>query len=301
MRRFAVTFVLGLLIVQCLSAAPMQDRPQAFDTNSPLESRVTDTPQRVLDSLVKQHVRMPTRHPLSQEERTRVLADLSMLPSFERRALQSHVRSISFVDGLTGNGTTIQDSTDTATTVDIVIHPIVLTETVSQFLTRKERSCYQPSETHLDLSVNAGSLDAILYVLLHEAMHVVDIRDHASTTQDSPPALAADYWKDLRTRRAPYDSGLLGKTCFFSRWPLSTDIAPATYQALGQSPFVSLYATTDSLDDSAELVAMYHLTQVLHQPYNIVLRREQQTIVSLSPMDSPLVKARFPAVNALYP
>jgi len=79
------------------------------------------------------------------------------------------------------------------------------------------------------------------------------------------------------------------------------DTAEATYQALGQSPFVSLYATTNWLDDSAELVAMYHLTHVLQQPYRIVLHRDQQIIVSISPMESPLVAARFPSVKALYP
>jgi hypothetical protein len=224
-----------------------------------------------------------------------------MLPAFERRALQNHVRSISFVDGLPMNGLTLLDDPADPNTIDIVIRPAVLTETISQFLTRKERSCYQPSETHLEVSVDAGSLDATLDVLLHEGMHVVDLTADSATTQDSPPTLAAGYWQSLRTRRVPYDSNLLGNACFFSRSPLSMDTAPAIYQALAQSPFVSLYATTNWLDDSAELVAMYHLTHVLQQPYRIVLHRDEQTIVSLSPMESPLVVARFSAVKALYP
>jgi hypothetical protein len=225
-----------------------------------------------------------------------------MLPDFERRALQSKVRSISFVEGLgTANGLTILDDPKAPRSADIILNSILLTETVSQFLTRKERTCYQTSENHLEVSVEAGSLDAVLAALLHESMHAVDFAPNVAGTRDAPPALAEGYWQSPQARRPPYDSNLLGTNCFFRWSPLDINSAQAIYQALAQSPFVSLYGATNWLDDSAELVAMYHLTHVLHQPYRIVLRREQQTIVSLSPMDSPLVKARFPAVNALYP
>lgn len=258
-----------------------------------------ETPPDVLSKLAKQHGQVPTSHTLSQAERAKVLADLSMLPDFERRALQNKVRSISFVDGMGAvNGLTIVDDPKAPRSADITLNSILLTETVSQFLTRKERTCYGPSETHLDVSVEAGSLDAVLVALLHESMHAVDFIPNVG---DAPPALAAGYWQNLKSRRPPYDSNLLGTNCFFRWSPLNINSAQEIYQALAQSPFASLYGATNWSDDSAELVAMYHLTHVLHQPYRIVLRSEEQTIVSLSPMDSPLVKARFPAVKALYP
>jgi len=300
MRSFVPSVFLGLLMVQGTLALPAQRTPPAFDANSPLESRVMETPQVVFDTLTKGYMRMPTRHPLSQAERAKVLADLARLPDFERHALQQHVRSISFVDGLPMNGLTVLDNPAMPGAADILIQTTVLNETISQFLTRKERSCYQPPEA-MELSVEAGSLDATLYVLLHESMHVVDMMATSATTQDSPPVLAMGYWQTNRIRSAPYDSDLLGQPCFFSRSPLSMDTAQAIYSALGNSPFVSLYATTNWSDDSAELVAMYHLTHVLRQPYRIVLRRGQQITLSPSPMESPRVMARFPAVQALYP
>ena len=57
---------------------------------------------------------------------------------------------------------------------DLTIRAGVLGETVSEFLTQKERSCYDTAGSSLSVFIEAGTLDAIIHVLLHEATHIVD-------------------------------------------------------------------------------------------------------------------------------
>ena len=57
---------------------------------------------------------------------------------------------------------------------DITIRAAVLGEDLSELLTQKERTCFDTAGSSLSLSIEAGQLDAIVYVLVHEATHVVD-------------------------------------------------------------------------------------------------------------------------------
>ena len=57
---------------------------------------------------------------------------------------------------------------------DITFRAGVLGEDVSTFLTQKERTCFDTASSALSVSIEAGTTDAIAYVLLHEATHIVD-------------------------------------------------------------------------------------------------------------------------------
>ena len=54
--------------------------------------------------------------------------------------------------------------------------------------------------------------------------------------------------------------------------------APRVYDALQKTPFVSLYGSLNWTDDLAEYVAAYHLTEVLKQPYRIVIREDDRAL-----------------------
>jgi hypothetical protein len=72
------------------------------------------------------------------------------------------------------------------------------------------------------------------------------------------------------------------------------------YQSLRKTPFVSLYGSTDSGDDLAEYLAVYHWTNVLKQPYLIVIRNEARTILEYEPMESDLVLGRVSQMKHFY-
>jgi hypothetical protein len=244
---------------------------------------------------------------LTVAERMNVESALQQLPAFARQALMEHVRSISFLEGLAGNATTMKEEGSTVAVFNIVLRADLLHETVSQFLTRKERNCYSPSDSNEMISVEAGSLPAILYVLLHESVHVVDISNRAGRA--GPPQLFRNgdlsqlvqgIWNDPTTPVPAYRSSLFEFSRFRTGKPESIDLAEPTYQALARTPFVSLYGSSNWYDDIAELVACYYLTQKLHQPYRIVVRKGADILYSFDPMNSKLVTSRFALIEELF-
>jgi hypothetical protein len=281
--------------------------PAAFNPSVSLASRITIPPDAVLQRFHDPAKPSPTLHELSDAEHARVVEALQQLPAFARQALTEHVRSISFFDGMASNGTTIKEPRSSDAVFNMVIRASILHESVSDFLTRKERNCYTASDSGMTLSVEAGSLPALLYVFLHESVHVLDISNRAG--QAGSPTLFVDgasaqlvegVWDDASTINAAYRSPLLDSICFRTGKPESMDVAEATAQALARTPFVSLYGSSNWYDDVAELIICYYLTQKLHQPYRIVLRKGPDVLYSLAPMSSGLVIARFAAITALF-
>jgi hypothetical protein len=149
-------------------------------------------------------------------------------------------------------------------------------------------------------------------VLLHEATHVVDY------TEGITPKVAADgrtwaadrrpvspftegIWSDLMLQAPPVRDPLRARVRFYSGGAtLPIDKAPLVYESLQRTPFVSLYGERNSLDDLAEYVTVYHLTEVLKQPYRIVIRRNNDEVFGYEPMKSDLVRRRIGQVRHFY-
>jgi hypothetical protein len=71
------------------------------------------------------------------------------------------------------------------------------------------------------------------------------------------------------------------------------------YDALGRTPFISVYASCDAHDDLAELVAWTELTGRLHQPYRILISKGEDVIRVIEPAQSHLVQARLKDLGQL--
>ena len=288
-------------------AKTSQAQQSAFDPSTPLASRITTSPDTVVQRFHAGSRPFPTLHEPTDAERTQVVSVLEQLPPFARQAFKEHVRTISFLDGIAGNGTTLLETDATVPIFNVVVRASILNESVSDFLTRKERTCYASADSGETISVEAGSLPALLYVLLHESVHVIDISNRHG--QEAPPHLFAGHaastlvqgiWDNATTTVAAYRSPLFEESWFRTRKPVNLDKAKTTYQTLSRTPFVSLYGSSNWYDDIAELVTCYYLTQRLNQPYRIVLRQGTETLYSLKPMESERVQARFPEVKPLF-
>jgi hypothetical protein len=59
-------------------------------------------------------------------------------------------------------------------------------------------------------------------------------------------------------------SSVATTTCFHGEYPLGVGKAAIVYDALAQTPFVSLYATASSMEDVAELVARHEVLKQHH-------------------------------------
>ncbi len=130
--------------------------------------------------------------------------------------------------------------------------------------------------------VEAGALDAIVYVLLHEATHMVDGALGLTPVEGSSPAadaglLTTGVWTDRLTVASAHANPLLDELIYRRGGrPIPVSDAHKVYGALQRTPFVSLYASSNWHDDVAELVAWHHLTSRMGQPYRIVVRERDQ-------------------------
>ncbi len=250
----------------------------------------------------------PTPHALTPEERKQLTAAFDALPPMHRRVLKERLRTLSFLDGMPNTALTSTVNPDGDFRLfDITIRAGAFEQTVSEWLTEKERTCFDAAGSELEVSIEAGSSPAIVYVLMHEATHVVDSSLHitpAPLGADRPAGsgetkpFTRDVWADNTTPVARYRDALLESVRFRSGGKvLPVGDARAVYEALGRTPFASLYGSRNWSDDLAEYVALYELTQKLQQPYRIVIRNGSETVFVYEPMKSSLVLERAIRMN----
>lgn len=76
--------------------------------------------------------------------------------------------------------------------------------------------------------------------------------------------------------------------------------AEKIYSNLLETPFVSLYASQNWAEDLAELETWYHYTEILGQPYEIVLYENNIIKRVYKPMENELVRERLSVLDQLY-
>lgn len=283
-------------------------RRHGLDPTSALDSRVKETPATVLKMFEET---VPTAHALTGAERRKLSAAFAGLPPLHRRVLGERLRSVSFLDGMPNTALTSPVNPDEPYRLyHITIRAAILREDVSEWLTWKERTCFEAAGSPLSVAVEAGNLDAIVYVLLHEGTHVVDdclritpaVPAGVSPAGDAPAtAFTEGVWSGRTTPSLRYREPLLERVRYRAGGrPFVLDQAESVYAALRRTPFVSLYGTTNWYDDLAEYVALYHLTEVLEQPYRIVIRKEGKAIFTYEPLKSDLVRGRVRQMKRFY-
>ena len=108
-------------------------------------------------------------------------------------------------------------------------------------------------------------------------------------------------WTDLSLPAPPFRDPFRARVRFYSGGgALPIELAPKVYESLLSTPFVSLYGGRNSLDDLAEYVSVYHLTEILKQPYRFVIRRGNDEAFVYEPMKSALVRRRIGQMKRFY-
>ena len=190
-------------------------------------------------------------------------------------------------------------SDPTKRTFNITIRAGVLNETVSELVTRKERTCFDMTAAPLDLSIDAGAMDALVYVLLHEATHVVD--SSLGLTTDPAQGFTWGIWEGRVTSVPAYRGSLLQATCWREGGKkLGVDEAISLHEELAETPFASLYGSNNWHDDLAELFAWSQLAERLHQPYRIEVRDHDKLIFAYEPMRNARVRSRLHLLKRFY-
>ncbi len=273
-------------------------RKYQLDPASSLESRVSPTPISVLKMFADAGEAPPAAHDLTADERRALSAAFAVLPPVHRRILGERLRTISFLDGIPNTAlTSTVNPNEPYLLFDVTVRAGVFRETVSEFLTQKERSCFDTAGSSRNVFIEAGTLEAIVYVLLHEATHIVD-----SSLQISQAGSFTDgVWIDRTTPDPRYRDPLLERVKFRTGGEvLPIARAEALYAFLRRTPFASLYGSSNRHDDLADFFSWYHLTERLKQPYRIVIRDARTEVFAYEPMKSPLQRQRFSQMQRFY-
>jgi hypothetical protein len=279
--------------------------------NSPLQNdflrRVQIAPESVFQSF-REAGMQPVNHALTPAEKEKVVKAFSYLTPLHQRILQQHLHSISFLDSMPNTALTSPvDAGGTTKMFNIAFRASLLNENISQWATWKENTCFgQEADSQYSVRVEAGTMDAIIYVLLHEATHIVDavrnLTPHpAQASAVVPPTpFTKGIWRMMNKPAELYTDSLLEQTRFRSGKPLPIRLAPEVYARLTKTPFPSLYAMAAWSEDVAELVTIYHLTSKMKQPFYIVVTKNKIELARFEPMKHALVKQRLPQLTTFY-
>lgn len=237
-------------------------------------------------------------HVLSPVEQARVSAALAALPPLHRSVLEQRLRRLSFVDGIPGHGTGLTSTVRDTNQFDITLRASLLDESLSSFLTTKERRLFEPDGSGHSIVVEATGIDALTYILLHEASHVVDASLRISSQLDSP--FVHNIWKSRTTLMPQLAASLAATTAFRGKERIPVRQAESVYDALSRTPFVSLYATAAAPEDVAELVTWHQVSQRYGGTLTIsIVDGEGTPIKRYQPLEFTGVKGRMQLVDAL--
>ncbi|WP_324678563.1 hypothetical protein [Hymenobacter sp. GOD-10R] len=269
--------------------------------------RIQIAPETVLQSFREAGMK-PVNHTLTPAEKEKVAKAFSHLTPLHRRILQQHLHSISFLDNMPNTALTSPVDAGGATKMfNITFRASLLNENISQWATWKENTCFrQEADSGYSVRVEGGTMDAIIYVLMHEATHIVDVvrnltpHPAQASTVVPPTPFTQDVWRMMNKPAEPYSDSLLEQTRFRSGKPLPIGRAPEVYARLAKTPFPSLYAMAAWSEDIAELVTIYHLTAKMKQPFYIVVTKNKVELARFEPMKQKLVQQRLPQLTTFY-
>ena len=299
----------SICLTLCLFLAAMSIHAQQVEglLSNILTERSQPAPESVFRKFREAGMK-PVNHILTTIEKEKVNKAFSLLPPLHQKILKQHLHSVSFMDNMPNTALTSPVETSGPEKMfNITFRAEILNETISEWATWKENSCYVQAEgNEYQVTIEAGNQDAIVYILLHEATHVVDAVLNITPHLDDFDALVAptpftvDIWSKINKPKEKATSTLLETTRFRSGKPVQISSAQKVYEALKETPFVSLYSMASWHEDLAEILTIYHLTQKMNQPYRILVKKNGVNIFVYEPFINKQVINRQTMLAMFY-
>lgn len=295
---------LRLSVCLCSMVAPFHaafanEAPRRLDDSmKTLMGRVAPASPEVMKEFESAGMTGVQPHALTNSERAKIAKALAALPALHRAVLAERLDRLSFVDGVPGAGTGLTAPSGKEATYSITFRASIIKESLTDFLTAKERRLFTSEEGGPSITISAPGMDALTFALLHESTHVVDNAIGITNNLEHP--LIVNEWRTSHELKLPFANSMISATPFRGSAKIHIDSAESVYDALAQSPFVSLYATASASEDIAELVAWYQMSRIHGARFIIQIDDAQgKNIKRYEPLTSPLVKARFGNVKEL--
>ncbi len=292
----------------------LQFESYAFDADSPLASRVSVPPEFLISYLKDLDGRKDYRAYKPTGTEKKIIEDsLATLPPLFKKILKKKLIGIFFIDNFLGSGLTewIVDSGNTVYVL-MVFNSSVFSKNISTLMTDKENTCFFADDPAYKISIDCGQkYTGFNYILLHESTHAVDyvinITPYVDTrhkkflrSTGSETDFTRNIWIDYDRAREHFN--FTGRTFFYGlgKPQLRTSEAIAVYRDLSRSPFVSLYGSLSWAEDLAEIVSLYHITNVMKQPFVITVSQNNRKVFLMKPMESRKVRERIPYLQYIY-
>ena len=270
-----------------------------------LNDRVGLTPDDIILNFQEMGM-YPVNHILTSSEQEVIEQAFDALPPLHQKILKDHLYSISFLDNMPNTALTspVGESEENKM-FTITFRSEILHQTISEWATWKENSLYIPDSDY-QVVVDAGDLNALVYILLHEATHVLDDVLGISTqaieadTLVIPSEFSRETWVSINKPKEEFRKSILETTRFRGGGPIAMSLAAEVYQSLQETAFVSLYGMASWHEDLAELATIHHLTNMLGQPYHILVINNGKEIFRFEPMESHEVQQRVHHLDLFY-
>ncbi len=294
------------IVIMAMAAASMplaratqqHSPPGAASGVESLMTRVGPPSQEAVDEFKKAGMEDVRPHSLTAPERAKVQAALASLPALNRHVLEKNLHYLAFVDGIPGEGTGLTSPVANSGLYDITLRASILDEPLSTFLTSKEHRVFADDGSGITVAIKGTGTDALTYVLLHESTHVVD--KSCGITAEPHNPFTAGIWVSQKEMIPALASSLAATTYFRTGHTLGVGKATTVYDALAQTPFVSLYATATDQEDFAELVAWREIQRQHHGDLVIEVDNARgKALGRWDPLTFPEVQTRFADLDEL--
>jgi hypothetical protein len=300
-KKFILYFINSIMFTSLFAQTKVNDDATFY------KNRIALAPESAFKKFIDAGMN-PTNHVLTDMEQEKIAKAFSLLPPLHVKILKENLHSISFMDNMPNTALTSPvTSADSIKKFNITFRAGILNETISEWATWKERSLYDVSANPtFDVTIDAGNLDAFVYVLLHEATHIVDVvlKLTPNTEEDENLVQHTSYtkniWRLFNSPKAKFTNSILEKTRFRSGKVQPIISAKEIYDELEKTPFVSLYGMASWYEDIAELVTIYHLTNKINQPFVIYVKENGVVKSKFVPMKNKLVNRRLKQLEIFY-
>ncbi|HEX5056570.1 MAG TPA: hypothetical protein VFX02_08740 [Gammaproteobacteria bacterium] len=259
---------------------------QRFEANlaKPLPERVQTIPDDFLKLLIDYDKSSGIKntdykaHTLSTEESAIFGEYLQLLPARHQTTFSNKLMVVYFVENFSGAGLTdwLIDKNNNFYYYTI-LNSALLTESLDDWLTYRENSFFTAGSP-FSIKLRTGTdFKALLYGLLHEGGHIVDIEYRVTPYMDpvhrkllKQESAVSDFtrgvWEGQKKPAPRYGFGnqdKLNAYGIFNREPVPATEMESMLLQLNKTPFVSFYAGTAWYEDFADLIAYKHLQKNL--------------------------------------
>jgi len=236
-----------------------------------------------------------------------------ILPPQHKKLINDRLIGIYFVNDFLSSGYTewVIDS-DSNLYFFIVFNPKTLESDISRILTEKEKTAFIKDDSFTDISIDCGKKHSgFYYIFLHEAGHILDYLKNITPYVEKTlieiqgikiieKPFTEKIWADYSRPEKKYDFPERNNIKFygFGGGPkIKISDSAKLYKHFSKTPFFTLYASQNWVEDWAEFYAFTIMANKLKIPYTIKISQNNKIIYSYKPYKNSLLSQRMKKIK----